>query len=188
MLARTCGKDMYKCKLVQPMWKSTCSPQELVSQSTSRCSYTTLGHISKRSYHKDRCSTVFIVALFIKAIDYCIWEKLCWLIIDVWRVLYWESGLRYKRELSYYEWETREKARKQSLSVDFCLQPLTWFSILSSENYEVRLPHSLSELLLVREFNQGNINARLRDGQGTLVSSWTGFLFPQQALWYCEDE
>lgn len=44
-------------------------PQKSGNQSASRPSYNTLGHIPKDtpSYHKNSCSTVFIVALFLIA-------------------------------------------------------------------------------------------------------------------------
>ena len=48
-------------------------------------------------YHKDICSTVFIVALFIKAINCYIWERLCWLMIDVWWLLH--CGWQYLLEI-----------------------------------------------------------------------------------------
>jgi hypothetical protein len=45
------------------------------NSSTVRCSYTTPGHIPKtpHSYHKDTCSTVFIVDLFMIARN---WKQL----------------------------------------------------------------------------------------------------------------
>jgi hypothetical protein len=48
---------------------SVAVPQKVGNQSTSRSSYTMLGHIPKQcsSYHRDTCSTMFIVAFFMKA-------------------------------------------------------------------------------------------------------------------------
>jgi hypothetical protein len=42
-------------------------PQKIRSQSTSRPSYTTFGHVSKNtpSYYNNSCSTVFIEVLFV---------------------------------------------------------------------------------------------------------------------------